>query len=91
MVCKTLNADELYDSQGAKTFINQELFNKENIRVTFQNYQHPVYEQTYKPFIPYVSTLDLLFNCGNESLRILDSNSQNDFSAKDGSSKRVKS
>lgn len=76
-ICKRLKADELYDSQGAKGFIVKELFYKEGIRVTFQNYQHPIYEQVYKPFIPYMSTLDLLFNCGKESLKILNSQSKN--------------
>lgn len=70
-ICKQLGADELYDSEGARAFINMELFDKEDIRVIFQNYQHPIYKQVYKPFIPYMSTLDLLLNCGKESLRIL--------------------
>jgi hypothetical protein len=76
-ICKRVGADELYDSEGAKAFINKELFDKEDIRITFQDYKHPTYEQVYKPFIPYMSTLDLLFNCGKESLEILNSHSKN--------------
>lgn len=70
-ICKKLNADELYDSQGARVFIEQELFDREGIRVIFQDYRHPLYEQAHKPFIPCMSTLDLLFNCGKDSLKIL--------------------
>ncbi|MBU0469057.1 MAG: WbqC family protein, partial [Candidatus Omnitrophica bacterium] len=35
---------------------------KEGIKVIFQDYKHPEYEQSYKPFIGYLSVIDLLFN-----------------------------
>lgn len=41
------------------------------IAVEFQEYQHPVYPQLFGPFEPNLSVLDLLFNCGPESLAIL--------------------
>ncbi|MCK4994135.1 MAG: WbqC family protein [Candidatus Omnitrophica bacterium] len=56
--CKFLNANELYDSMAALNFLNLFLFKKENISVKFQNDIHPVYNQVYKPFIPYMSALD---------------------------------
>ncbi|MBI4846218.1 MAG: WbqC family protein [Candidatus Omnitrophica bacterium] len=43
----------------------------EGIPIEFHDYKHPEYMQVYKPFIPYVSALDLWFNCGKDSLRII--------------------
>jgi len=70
-ICKELNANELYDSKAASNFLNLSLFGKEDITVKFQNYVHPVYDQVYKPFIPYMSTIDLLFNYGEEASKII--------------------
>lgn len=40
-----------------------------------QNYTHPVYPQLHGAFVPCLSALDLLFNCGPDSLAILRSGS----------------
>jgi len=42
--------------------------------VVFQSFNHPVYHQLYGDFIPNLSLLDLLFNCGPNSLKILEGN-----------------
>ncbi|MFH1335653.1 MAG: WbqC family protein, partial [Candidatus Zixiibacteriota bacterium] len=36
-----------------------------------QDYHHPTYPQLYGAFTPYLSVIDLLFNCGKESLKII--------------------
>ena len=72
-ICRKLNADELYDSKAAAGFLDRSLFEREGIKVVFQEYVHPVYEQVYKPFVPYMSAVDLLFNCGECAMKILDS------------------
>lgn len=70
-ICELLGAGHLYDSKAAAAFINTELFRDKGIKIEFQDYTHPVYKQVYEPFIPYLSAIDLLFNCGPDSLRII--------------------
>jgi hypothetical protein len=70
-ICKKLGAKELYDAEGARSLLNLEMFEKEGIRLTFQNYQHPTYSQLYGDFVPYLSVIDLLFNEGPKSLDIV--------------------
>lgn len=41
------------------------------ITVQAQAYQHPQYPQRYAPFVSHLAVIDLLFNCGPESLTIL--------------------
>ena len=41
------------------------------IEVGFQHYEHPLYSQLFPPFQPYASTLDLLFNEGENALAII--------------------
>ncbi len=70
-ICRLLGAGELYDSAGARPFIDLQLFRDNGIGVSFQQYEHPVYRQVYHPFVPFMSALDLLFNEGDGSRSII--------------------
>ncbi|MGJ0318160.1 WbqC family protein [Aliarcobacter cryaerophilus] len=49
---------------GAKDYHKDEPFKKANVKVLWQDFKHPVYPQLHGEFIPYLSSIDLLFNCG---------------------------
>jgi len=70
-ICKCLNADTYISGTGAYDYIDAAKFAKENIKLNFQNFTHPAYNQLYSPFIPYMSTMDLIFNYGRKSPSIL--------------------
>ncbi len=70
-ICKHLKADQFYEPEGGKGYIDAECFKSQGIDLTFQNFQHPVYPQLHGPFVPFLSTVDLLFNCGKESIHYL--------------------
>jgi hypothetical protein len=46
-------------------------FHKNQLELVFQDYDHPEYPQCYGTFEPNMSVVDLLFNCGPESLAII--------------------
>jgi hypothetical protein len=70
-LCKLFGADTFYEGASGKNYIDENEFLSHGIKVEFQNYQHPIYNQLYGDFIPYLSVVDLLFNHGTESLKIL--------------------
>ena len=72
-ICKALGATTYLSGPGGKEYMEVERFKEENINVTFQDFVHPTYPQLFKEkdFIPYLSVVDLLFNCGPESLNII--------------------
>jgi hypothetical protein len=49
-------------------------YKRNRIEVVFQDFKHPVYEQLFGDFEPYMSIIDLLFNHGDKSLTILRGN-----------------
>lgn len=51
---------------GAKSYFEPESFLTAGIEVQWQVFDHPVYPQQFEGFIPYLSSLDLFFNCGIE-------------------------
>jgi len=70
-ICRLSNADELYDAAGAVKVIDEALFENAGIKVTYQEYKHPVYSQLHSEFAPHMSVIDLLFNEGPRSLDII--------------------
>jgi hypothetical protein len=71
-ICEFVKADTYLSGTGGQDYLDLEPFNKKGITVLFQDFKHPVYMQLYGDFIPYLSLLDLLFNCGPDSLKILE-------------------
>jgi hypothetical protein len=69
--CKFFKADEYLTGAAAKDYLEEERFKEESIHLEYQKYNHPIYPQLYGDFIPYLSIIDLLFNEGPESLKIL--------------------
>ena len=66
---KQVNATHYLSGIGAKDYHSDKPFEKENIEVIWQDFKHPVYPQLHGEFIPYLSSIDLLFNCGIKKSR----------------------
>jgi hypothetical protein len=54
---------------GALNYYEPEPFAAAGIDVHWQDFKHPVYPQQFGDFIPYLSSIDLFFNCGIEQSR----------------------
>lgn len=70
-ICRRLNGDEFYEAAGGFDFIDKTLFENAGVKVTFQEYKHPVYSQLHGEFVSHMSVIDLLFNEGPKSLDII--------------------
>lgn len=70
-IIKELDCDVFYEGCAGKNYIDKSQFAAEGISVVYQNYKHPVYDQLYGEFLPYLSIIDLLYNHGPASLSIL--------------------
>jgi len=70
-LCKEVGANVYISGPLGRDYLRPELFSAEDIRVVFHDYVHPTYRQVYPGFEPYMATLDLLFNHGPESLRVI--------------------
>ena len=70
-ICKALGADTYFSGCGASLeYLNREKFNENNVKIIFQDFTHPVYPQIHTTeFVPGISILDMLFNCGIEETK----------------------
>ncbi len=63
---KTVNASNYLSGRGAEAYQNRLSFDKAGIKLFYQNFLHPIYQQkNSKQFVSGLSCLDLLFNLGN--------------------------
>ncbi|MFQ5901259.1 MAG: WbqC family protein [Thermodesulfobacteriota bacterium] len=70
-ICKSLCGDTYLSGRDGKEYMDISAFTREGIEVVFQEFNHPIYPQLYGDFNPFMSSIDMLFNCGKESLKVL--------------------
>jgi hypothetical protein len=63
-IMRRLGGDTYITGHGAKKYLDHQAFEKNGIDVRYMNYQCVPYPQLYGKFTPYVSSLDLIANCG---------------------------
>lgn len=67
-ICRHFGADEYLSGIAAQSYLDVGLFENSGIRVLWQEFQHPVYEQQFPGFVSHLSALDALLNAGPLSL-----------------------
>lgn len=64
-LCKKVNATDYYSGPSAKSYINKDLFDENNINLHYFDFNnYPEYQQLNTPFEHGVTILDLIFNTG---------------------------
>ncbi|MGA1796377.1 MAG: WbqC family protein [bacterium] len=71
-ICRRVNAGCLASLSFGRKYLDEATFRKQGIEVRLYRYTPPVYPQLWGDFLPNLSTLDLLLNCGGrKGLEIL--------------------
>jgi len=63
---KAVGGDAYLCGGGAGEYQEDEKFSKNDLKLIYQNFQHPVYKQLFGEFIPGLSVIDYLFNVGSK-------------------------
>ncbi len=82
-ICRLLGADVYLSGKFGRQYLDESQFAAHNIAVTYQDFRHPVYPQLWGDFLSHLSTIDLLFNCGDASLDIIAQANQSGPGAQD--------
>lgn len=65
-ICRELKVSDYYTGPAAKSYMVEEMFTNENIRIHYWDYSsYPEYDQLYPPFEHGVSIIDMIFSLGN--------------------------
>jgi hypothetical protein len=71
-LCRKTEATIYLSGAHGRDYLDPVLFDAAGILVKYQDFRHPTYRQLYAPFVPNLSAVDLLFNHGPESGKILE-------------------
>jgi hypothetical protein len=66
-ICARFGASKYVSGDAAAAYLDLEVFRQHGIDVEWQHYTHPTYAQLHGDFIPYLSAVDLLLNCGDQA------------------------
>ena len=70
-IVKKLNGDIYLSGAGGAKYQEEEIFKRENITLKYSNFTHPTYQQLWHSFVPNLSIIDVLFNCGKQTRNLL--------------------
>ncbi len=70
-ICRALGASTYISGPDGARYLDLDRFADAGIDVQFHEYRHPEYAQLHAPFVSHLSVIDLIFNHGEDSLRIL--------------------
>lgn len=70
-LCRYFSADCYLSGHGGYAYNQPELFEKNGLKLEYLNYQPTTYPQLWGSFIPNLSIVDMLFNCGPDLTRKL--------------------
>ena len=71
-ICISRKANIYITGLAAKNYLDEKLFNKNNIEVNWFDYGHTkVYKQPYENFYENLSIVDCLMNCGKDKNKFL--------------------
>jgi hypothetical protein len=74
-LCKQSGATKYLSGPAAKSYLDESLFQEAGIELLWQDYSnYPQYPQLWGDYVHGVSILDLLFNCGKDSLTYMKTN-----------------
>ena len=68
---KKLNATTYLSGPSADAYLDKEAFRRNNIRLEYKSYDYEPYPQLWGDFIGEVTVLDLIANCGLESIKLI--------------------
>jgi len=84
-LCKYLNIDTYLSAKGSSVYIEKEkkggCFTEAKIKLEYQNYSHPIYNQLGSEFMPYMGIVDILFNEGKRTLEIIRSGNRTSYNS----------
>lgn len=63
-ICETLGATEYLSGHGAKVYQSEDNFTQRGIKLKYTDFEDELYEQLWGEYIPNLSILDYIFNCG---------------------------
>lgn len=72
-LCREVGAKEYISPPGSQEYLDEsDAFANAGIPVKYFRFTHPEYPQLFGAFLPFMSSIDMLMNCGDDSLALIE-------------------
>lgn len=68
-ICKKMSADVYLSGPGGKKYLDENKFKEAGIELRFVTYYPQAYPQLWGEFVPGLSIIDMLYNCGPQAVK----------------------
>lgn len=76
-LCRQIGATTYVSPPGSREYLDEsDAFEEIGVPVQYFEFKHPEYPQPFSEFLPYMSIIDMLFNCGERSWALIRGNSE---------------
>ena len=75
-ISRAVGAHVYVSGPAGREYLEESYFSDAGIAVRYHDFHHPVYKQQFEPFMPLMSSIDLLFNEGPQSLAIVEASNR---------------
>jgi hypothetical protein len=65
--CRAAGCDTYLSGDGARSYLDEEVFRAAGIRLVYHGFKHPTYNQLHGGFVEGLSSIDLLLNEGRDN------------------------
>lgn len=66
-----VRGDNYLTGMGSLNYLDTDLFEQAGVKIIWQDFVHPNYDQLHGNFLSMLSCLDLFFNCGEHAAQVL--------------------
>lgn len=71
-ICSQIGGSKYVSPPGSKNYLEvSDAFEKIGMPVQYYYFNHPTYDQPFGNFLPYMTVIDMLFNCGERSSALI--------------------
>lgn len=70
-ICRKTDSNTYLHGKHARDYVDFDFLNEAGIQNLIQDFNPQPYSQQYQTFVPNLSIIDILFNCGNKSRELL--------------------
>jgi hypothetical protein len=70
-ILKKVGGSAYLSGFGGSKYQDETAFEQHGIKLMYSDFRHPIYPQLWGDFVPNLSIVDLMFNCGPESLGVI--------------------
>ena len=70
-ICRKVGANEFLSGSGGFDYMRPDMYEESGVKLYYQKFAYPEYEQLHGDFVPNLSIIDMLLNVGPDASKFM--------------------